>query len=135
MRVLACLASPSSSPSTASGTTRCERSGSTAGFGTLIGVLSDAGAAPLAAGHAKALLVVSETTADLIVGSLNWSTSSKANAECGLHLTVASGAPVVSDFIRDFESVSLGARRLMTRGRLPPRQRLRPAAPFWGLRR
>ena len=49
--------------------------------------------------HSKALLVVSETTADLIVGSLNWSTSSKANAESGLHLAVASGAPVVADFI------------------------------------
>ena len=62
-------------------------------------------------------MVVGETTADLIVGSLNWSTSSKANSECGLHLTVASGAPVVVDFIRDFESVFAGLRP----GR-PPRQ-------------
>ena len=62
--------------------------------------------------HAKALLVVSETTADLIVGSLNWSTSSNSNAECGLHLTVASGAPVVSDFIRDFEDVFSGGSAL-----------------------
>ena len=53
-----------------------------------------------------------ETTAELIVGSLNWSTSSKANPECGLHLTVASGAPVVVDFIRDFESVFAGASAL-----------------------
>ena len=62
--------------------------------------------------HAKALLVVSDTTAELIVGSLNWSTSSKANAECGLHLTVASGAPVVTDFIRDFETVFSGGSAL-----------------------
>ena len=62
--------------------------------------------------HSKALLVVSETAADLIVGSLNWSTSSKANAEIGLHLTVASGAPVVADFIRDFENVFSGGSAL-----------------------
>ncbi|CAE7827290.1 pol, partial [Symbiodinium microadriaticum] len=62
--------------------------------------------------HSKALLIVSETTADLIVGSLNWSTSSKANAESGLHLAVASGAPVVADFIRDFETVFSGGSAL-----------------------
>ncbi|CAE7896597.1 pol, partial [Symbiodinium necroappetens] len=62
--------------------------------------------------HAKALLVVGDTTAEVIVGSLNWSTSSKANAECGLRLTVASGAPVVTDFIRDFETVFSGGSAL-----------------------
>ena len=79
--------------------------------------LSDGRGATVGAGlkglhHAKALLVVGETTAELIVGSLNWSTSSKANSECGLHLTVASGAPVVVDFIRDFETVFAGASAL-----------------------
>ena len=62
--------------------------------------------------HAKALLVVSDATAELIVGSLNWSTSSKANSECGLRLAVASGAPVVVDFVRDFEAVFAGASAL-----------------------
>ena len=62
--------------------------------------------------HAKALLVVGDTTAELIVGSLNWLTSSKANSECGLRLVVASGAPVVVDFIRDFEAVFAGASAL-----------------------
>ena len=79
--------------------------------------LSDGRGATVGAGlkglhHAKALLVVGETTAELIVGSLNWSTSSKANSECGLHLAVASGAPVVVDFIRDVESVFAGASAL-----------------------
>ncbi|OLP83939.1 hypothetical protein AK812_SmicGene35243 [Symbiodinium microadriaticum] len=79
--------------------------------------LSDGRGATVGAGlkglhHAKALLVVGETTAELIVGSLNWSTSSKANSECGLRLTVASGAPVVVDFIRDCESVFAGASAL-----------------------
>ena len=79
--------------------------------------LSDGRGATVGAGlkglhHAKALLVVGETTAELIVGSLNWSTSSKANSECGLHLTVTSGAPVVVDFIRDFETVFAGASAL-----------------------
>ena len=36
----------------------------------------------------------------------------KANAESGLHLAVASGAPVVADFIRDFESVFSGGSAL-----------------------
>ncbi|CAE7685788.1 pol [Symbiodinium sp. KB8] len=62
--------------------------------------------------HAKALLVVGDTAAELIVGSLNWSTSSKANSECGLRLAVASGAPVVVDFIRDFEAIFAGASPL-----------------------
>ena len=62
--------------------------------------------------HAKALLVVGEKTAELVVGSLNWSTSSKANSECGLRLAVASDAPVVTDFVRDFEAVFAGASTL-----------------------
>ena len=62
--------------------------------------------------HAKALLVVGEKAAELVVGSLNWSTSSKANSECGLRLAVASDAPVVTDFIRDFEAVFAGASTL-----------------------
>ena len=62
--------------------------------------------------HAKALLVVGATTADLVIGSLNWSTSSKANSECGLHLAVASGAPAAADFIRDFEKIFAGASAL-----------------------
>ena len=67
--------------------------------------------------HAKALLVVSDTTAELIVGSLNWSTSSKANSECGLRLAVASGAPVVVDFHPRFRGCvcrSFAARRRET---------------------
>ena len=62
--------------------------------------------------HAKTLLLVGDTTAEVIVGSLNWSTSSKAHAESGLHLAVASGAPVVADFIRDFDRVLSGASAL-----------------------
>ena len=62
--------------------------------------------------HAKALLVIGEKAAELVVGSLNWSTSSKANAECGLRLAVASDAPVVTDFVRDFEAVFAGASLL-----------------------
>ena len=62
--------------------------------------------------HAKALLVVGDKTAELVVGSLNWSTSSKANSECGLRLAVASDAPVVTDFVRDFEAVFAGAALL-----------------------
>ena len=80
--------------------------------------------------HAKALLVVGETTADLIVGSLNWSTSSKANAECGLRLTVASGAPVVSDFIRDFESMFSGGSALDD-SRPPAPSGCGQQRPFW----
>ena len=49
---------------------------------------------------------------ELVVGSLNWSTSSKANSECGLRLAVASDAPVVTDFVRDFEAVFAGASLL-----------------------
>ena len=82
--------------------------------------------------HAKALLVVGETTADPIVGSLNWSTSSKANAECGLHLTVASGAPVVSDFIRDFETVFSGGSALDdSRPPAPKAAAAASSARFW----
>ena len=62
--------------------------------------------------HAKALLVIGDKTAELVVGSLNWSTSSKANSECGLRLAVASDAPVVTDFVRDFEAVFAGASLL-----------------------
>ena len=40
------------------------------------------------------------------------STSSKANSECGLRLAVASDAPVVTDFVRDFEAVFAGASTL-----------------------
>ena len=70
--------------------------------------------------HAKALLVISDKTAELVVGSLNWSTSSKANSECGLRLAVASDAPVVTDFVRDFEAVFAGAALL---------DEFKPAAP------
>ena len=62
--------------------------------------------------HAKAPLVIGDKTAELVVGSLNWSTSSKANSECGLRLAVASDAPVVTDFVRDFEAVFAGAALL-----------------------
>ena len=62
--------------------------------------------------HAKALLVIGEKTAELVVGSLNWSTSSKANSECGLRLAIASDAPVVTDYVRDFEAVFAGASTL-----------------------
>ena len=70
--------------------------------------------------HAKALLVIGDKTAELVVGSLNWSTSSKANSECGLRLAVASDAPVVTDFVRDFEAVFAGATLL---------DEFKPAAP------
>ena len=70
--------------------------------------------------HAKALLVIGDKTAELVVGSLNWSTSSKANSECGLRLAVASDAPVVTDFVRDFEAVFAGAALL---------DEFKPAAP------
>ena len=53
-----------------------------------------------------------DTTADLVVGSLNWSTSSKANSECGVLLALASTAPVVTDFDREFERVSDAAEKL-----------------------
>ena len=60
----------------------------------------------------KALLVIGDKTAELVVGSLNWSTSLNANSECGLRLAVASDAPIVTDFVRDFEAVFVGAALL-----------------------
>ncbi|CAE7297016.1 pol, partial [Symbiodinium sp. CCMP2456] len=79
--------------------------------------LSDGRGATVGAGlkglrHSKALLLVGETTAQIVVASLSWSTSSKANAESGLHIAVASGAPVVTDFVRDFDRVYSGASAL-----------------------
>ena len=62
--------------------------------------------------HAKALLLVGDTTAELVVGSLNWTTSSKANSECGVHLVLASSSPVVTDYSREFDRVSGSAERL-----------------------
>ena len=62
--------------------------------------------------HAKALLLVGETTAELVVGSLNWTTSSKANSERGVQLSLASNAPVVTDFCREFDRVFGSAERL-----------------------
>ena len=62
--------------------------------------------------HAKALLLVGDTTAELVVGSLNWTTSSKANSECGVHLVLASSSPVITDFSREFDRVSGSAERL-----------------------
>ncbi|CAE7642797.1 pol, partial [Symbiodinium sp. CCMP2592] len=54
--------------------------------------------------HAKALLRVRSDGAELVVGSLNWSTSSKANLECGVHLTLLQDAESVGDFVRDFDT-------------------------------
>ncbi|CAE7521007.1 unnamed protein product [Symbiodinium microadriaticum] len=62
--------------------------------------------------HSKAVLLAGETAADLIVGSLNWSTSSKANSECGVQLGLAPNAPITADFLREFQKVHEAAERL-----------------------
>ena len=62
--------------------------------------------------HAKCLLLVSDVTAELVIGSLNWSTSSKANSECGVHLSLASTAPVVTDYVRESDRVFGTAEKL-----------------------
>ena len=66
------------------------------------------------------------------MGSLNWSTSSKANSECGVHLGLASTptAPLAADFMREFQRVFDAAERLQDAK--PPgaiSRRLCPAAP------
>ena len=55
---------------------------------------------------------MTDVTAELVVGSLNWSTSSKANEECGVLLTLSSTAPSVTDFVRDFDRVFGAAEKL-----------------------
>ena len=53
---------------------------------------------------------MADPTAELVVGSLNWTT--KANSECGVQLSLASTAPVVTDFVREFDRVFGAAEKL-----------------------
>ncbi|CAE7261643.1 unnamed protein product [Symbiodinium sp. CCMP2592] len=78
--------------------------------------------------HAKALLRSGGSCAELVVGSLNWSTSSKANLECGVLLTLAQDAEVVGDYT---SATSTPASLLALPWRTPSRpvRRLVPPAP------
>ena len=56
--------------------------------------------------HAKSILVLRATSAaELVVGSTNWTTSSRANRECGVLLKFTSSrAKFVRDWVADFEA-------------------------------
>ena len=59
--------------------------------------------------HAKALCLLRPDGAVVLIGSLNFTTSSKANAEAGLRLEVAKTHPVAQSYIEDFQRVSAEA--------------------------
>ena len=52
--------------------------------------------------RAKCVLLAN-TAAELVVGSLNWSTSSKAIHEAGVDLSLAPSAAAVIDYTREFD--------------------------------
>ena len=56
--------------------------------------------------HAKSILVLrASSAAELVVGSTNWTTSSRANRECGLFLKFTSSrANFVRDWVADFDA-------------------------------
>ena len=56
--------------------------------------------------HAKSILVLRATSAaELVVGSTNWTTSSRANRECGALLKFTSSrAKFMRDWVADFEA-------------------------------
>ena len=59
--------------------------------------------------HAKALCLLRPDGAVVLIGSLNFTTSSKANAEAGLRLEVPKTHPVAQSYIEDFQRVSAEA--------------------------
>ena len=59
--------------------------------------------------HAKALCLLRPDGAVVLIGSLNFTTSSKANAEAGLRLEVPKTHSVVQSYIEDFHRVSAEA--------------------------
>ena len=59
--------------------------------------------------HAKALCLLRPDGAVVLIGSLNFTTSSKANAEAGLRLEVPKTHPVAQSYIEDFLRVSAEA--------------------------
>ena len=59
--------------------------------------------------HAKALCLLRPDGAVVLIGSLNFTTSSKANAEAGLKLEVPKTHSVVQSYIEDFQRVSAEA--------------------------
>ena len=59
--------------------------------------------------HAKALCLLRPDGAVVLIGSLNFTTSSKANAEAGLKLEVPKTHSVVQSYIEDFQRASAEA--------------------------
>ena len=59
--------------------------------------------------HAKALCLLRPDGAVVLIGSLNFTTSSKANAEAGLRLEVPKTHSVAQSYIEDFQRVSAEA--------------------------
>ncbi|CAE7236726.1 pol [Symbiodinium natans] len=59
--------------------------------------------------HAKALCLLRPDGAVVLIGSLNFTTSSKANAEAGLKLEVPKTHPVAQSYVEDFQRVSAEA--------------------------
>ena len=59
--------------------------------------------------HSKALCLLRPDGAVLLVGSLNFTASSKANSETGLRLETAKAHPATVSFVEEFQRVAAGA--------------------------
>ena len=59
--------------------------------------------------HSKALCLLRPDGAVLLIGSLNFTTSSKANSETGLRLETAKAHPATVSFVEEFQRVAAGA--------------------------
>ena len=59
--------------------------------------------------HSKALCLLRPDGAVMLVGSLNFTTSSKANSETGLRLETAKAHPATVSFVEEFQRVAAAA--------------------------
>ena len=55
--------------------------------------------------HSKTLLVVGIDQVDLVIGSSNWTTSSRGNIEMGVYIRGPIGTEVFEDYVKSFEIV------------------------------
>eukprot|EP00439_Symbiodinium_sp_Y106_P042252 s4841_g5.t1 len=62
--------------------------------------------------HAKSVLLAGSTAAELVVGSPNWSGSSKTNFEAGVYLSLEPSAAAVVEYTRDFDRLFEAGQRL-----------------------